>query len=381
MTRRSNGEGTEPKWNETRQCFEGKITLGGKRKTIRGKTRAEYFRNVKAAEAAYTKGLLVNTSKQTTGDYILNWMELYGSHNWKPGTIGDHEQSLRLHVLPQIGHIQLQKINRDAIQGMVNAWIDDGCASSSIRKYLQPVRGALITAWEDGKIAKNPMQGVKLPKLKKEEISFFTRQEAARYTACLPETSNGRLLAFILRSGLRRGEAIGLQWQDIGEKSFKVQRTVRHTSKKGGGMELYINNDGKTDNSIREIPLNDQLRAILAEQRRHQMQQRLKAGEAWRGAAPGSAKQWIFSNDLGACADESNVRRTHDATLKSAGLDGVDVHGLRHTFATLWVERGANIKNLSAILGHADTSITLNRYVHTVRDQMQEEMCVMGAIF
>lgn len=144
---------------------------------------------------------------------------------------------------------------------------------------------------------------------------------------------------------------------------------------------MYINNDGKTDNSIREIPLNDQLRAILAEQRRNQMAQRLRAGEAWRGAAPGSARQWIFSNDLGDCADESNVRRTHDATMKKADLDGVDIHGLRHTFATLWVERGANIKNLSAVLGHADTSITLNRYVHPVREQMHEEMCVMGAIF
>lgn len=381
MPRRSNGEGTEPKWSEPRACFEGKISLGGKRKTIRGKTRAEYFRNVKAAEAAYVKGLPVNSSKQTFGDYLTNWLELYGSHNWKPGTVGDHAQNLRIHVLPQIGHIPLQKINRDALQGMINTWMDDGCAPSSIRKYLQPVRGALLTAWEDGKIPKNPMQGVKLPKLRKEEITFFTRQEAARYTAHLPDSSNGRLLAFVLRSGLRRGEAIGLQWQDIGEKSFRVQRTVRHTAKKGGGTELYINNDGKTDNSIREIPLNDQLRAILAEQKRHQIAQRLQAGEVWRGDAPGSGGMWVFSNSLGGPADESNVRRAHDATMKKADLDGVDIHGLRHTFATLWVERGGNIKNLSAVLGHADTSITLNRYVHPVREQMQEEMHIMGAIF
>lgn len=375
-TRRANHEGTKPTWNEKRKCFEGKITLGGKRKTIRGKTRTDYFRNVKEAEAAYNKGMPVGTDKQTTGDYILNWMELYGSHNWKPGTVRDHAQSLRLRVLPHIGHIQLQKINRDAIQGMVNAWIDDGCASSSIRKHLQPVRGALITAWEDGKIAKNPMQGVKLPKLKKEEITFFTRQEAAAYASALPPTSNGRLLAFILRSGLRRGEAMGLQWQDIGAHSFKVQRTVRHN-----GAELYINSDGKTENSLREIPLNDQLRAILEEQRKYQMQQRLKAGSGWIGGAPCSESMWIFANNVGKCPDESNVRRTHNTALKTAGLSGVDVHGLRHTFATLWVEKGANIKNLSAVLGHADTAITLNRYVHPVREQMQEEMRMMGGLF
>lgn len=275
-------------------------------------------------------------------------------------------------MLPQIGHIQLQKINRDAIQGMVNTWIDEGCAPSSIRKYLQPVRGAMLTAWDDGRIAKNPMQGVKLPKLKKEEITFFTRQESARYASSLPDTSNGRLLAFILRSGLRRGEAIGLQWQDIGEKSFKVQRTVRHTSKKGGGMELYINNDGKTDNSIREIPLNDQLRAILADQRRHQMQQRLKAGEAWRGSAPGSARQWIFSNDLGACADESNVRRTHDAAMKKAGLEDVDIHGLRHSYAVASLRSGDDVKTVQENLGHATAAFTLDQYAFAT-DTMKKE--------
>ena len=220
-----------------------------------------------------------------------------------------------------------------------------------------------------------------MPKLKKEKNVVFTRQEAAKYTACLPATSNGRLLAFILRTGLRRGEAIGLQWGDIGEKTFKVCRTVRHTSQKGGGTELYVNNDGKTENSIREIPINDQIRAILADQRKHQIKQRLKAGEAWQGATPGTSKMWVFSNDLGNCADESNVRRTHDSTMKKAGLDGVDIHGLRHTFATLWVERGGNPKNLSEILGHGDTSITLNLYVHPVQEQMQEEMVFMGSMF
>lgn len=377
MGRRANNEGTEPKWNPTRKEYEGKITLAkGIRKTIRGKTKSQYYQNVKLANDDYSKGKPVTSSKQTTGEYISQWVELYGAPSWKPGTTTDHAQSLRLHVLPHIGPVMLKDLRRDHLQQMVNKWAEAGQAPSSIRKYLQPVRGAVAAALDDGLITKNPFTGLRLPKLKKEEITFFTRQEAAAYASALPPTSNGRLLSFILRSGLRRGEAMGLQWQDIGEHSFKVQRTVRHH-----GAELYINSDGKTENSLREIPLNDQLRGILEEQRKHQMQQRLKAGSGWIGGAPCSDDMWIFANDIGKCPDESNVRRTHNAALKAAGLSGVDIHGLRHTFATLWVEKGANIKNLSAVLGHADTAITLNRYVHPVREQMQEEMRVMGGLF
>lgn len=223
----------------------------------------------------------VSADKQTTGSYIQQWVELYGNLSWGPGTAGDHERSIRLHILPRIGDIPLKKLGVDDIQRMLNAWTADGMKPSSVRKVLQPLRGALEHAVDDGKILKNPVNRVKLPKLGKSEITFFTRQEAALYASALPDSNNGRLLAFILRTGLRKGEAIGLQWQDIGENAFKVQRTVRRTSKIGGGTELYINNNGKTDNAIRTIPLNDQMRALLADQRSHQMQQRLKAGPAW----------------------------------------------------------------------------------------------------
>lgn len=59
----------------------------------------------------------------------------------------------------------------------------------------------------------------------------------------------------------------------------------------------------------------------------------------------------------------------------------MDIHGLRHTFATHWVEHGGNVKNLAAILGHADATITLNRYVHPVQEQMKAEVVAMGGLY
>lgn len=190
---------------------------------------------------------VIDPGKLNTGTYIQQWVNLYGRLSWGPGTAGDHERNIRLHIIPHIGEIPLKKLGRDDIQRMINAWAADGMKPSSIRKALQPLRGTMEHAVDDGKILKNPIKGVKLPKLGKSEITFFTRQEAALYASFLPDSNNGRLLAFILRTGLRKGEAIGLQWQDIGENAFKVQRTVRLTSKIGGGTELYINSNGKTD--------------------------------------------------------------------------------------------------------------------------------------
>ena len=380
MPRRANGDGTKPRWDEQRQRFEKKITVGDKRQTIRAKTIKELNQMERDLQRAHEQGV-IDPGKLNTGTYILQWVELYGNLSWGPGTAGDHERSIRLHIIPHIGEIPLKKLGVDDIQRMINAWTADGMKPSSVRKALQPLRGALEHAADDGKILKNPVNRVKLPKLGKSEMTFFTRHEAALYASALPDSNNGRLLAFILRTGLRKGEAIGLQWQDIGENAFKVQRTVRRTSKIGGGTELYINNNGKTDNAIRTIPLNDQMRALLADQRSHQMQQRLKAGPAWQGGKPGEGDTWVFANEIGLNADSSNLRRTHDATLKKIGLDGVDIHGLRHTFATHWVEHGGNVKNLAAILGHADATITLNRYVHPVLEQMQAEVVAMGGLY
>lgn len=219
---------------------------------------------------------------------------------------------------------------------------------------------------------------MKLPKLVQDEIEYLTENDQRAYIAHLPDTTAGRLLRFILGTGLRIGEAIGLCWADVEETQFTVRRTVATVSNleaaEGEPRTWQSIHPTKTGAGLRTIPLGTDMRDLLKRQHAAQAAERLKAGKAWEDGG------FVFASAIGTALQVRNVRRVHERVLEKSGVEHVTLHGLRHSFATRWVAHDNDINGLSQILGHADVATTLRRYVHSDPTHKADMMQRMGAL-
>lgn len=162
----------------------------------------------------------------------------------------------------------------------------------------------------------------------------------------------------IASTGLRKGEALALAWDrvDLDAGVLRVAATIGRI-----GDRLVIS-EPKTDRARRNIPLSPAVVALLRRHRANQAAERLRAANQWQNSG------LVFTTELGAPVDPRNLLRVIEVAAKSAGVDGVGVHTLRHSAAVAWFEAGVHIKAVADLLGHSSIAITGDVYGHTSDD-------------
>lgn len=191
-------------------------------------------------------------------------------------------------------------------------------------------------------------------------------------------------IRFILGTGIRASELCGLRWCDVSDEGANISQIVymvnnRALSEEEKKMER-VKEAPKTSAGRRFIPFSDgTLPAILEEQKKQQRIERMKAGSCWIGGDPGRGEQYVFATKNGAPADRYNLGRTLRNCFDNAGLKRRGLHALRHTFATLWIQAGQDVRTLSEILGHTSVSFTMQRYVHSDTATKKRGMAVMAS--
>ena len=162
----------------------------------------------------------------------------------------------------------------------------------------------------------------------------------------------------IASTGLRKGEALALRWDrvDLGAGTLKVAATLGRI-----GDRLVIS-EPKTARSRRTVPLSPASVAMLRKHRTEQKAERLRAGNQWTDSG------LVFTTELGGPVDPRNLLRVIEAAAKTAGVEGVGVHTLRHSAAVAWLEAGVHIKAVADLLGHSSIAITGDMYGHTSDD-------------
>lgn len=228
----------------------------------------------------------------------------------------------------------------------------------TVEKHFKILKKMFETAVDDEIIPVSPMQRMKCPKPRKDEEirerDAFSEEEVHHILECAEhEPLRWRaMITFALDSGCRRGEIIGLKWEDIDFATGKltVSRNAQYTA--GRGSYLTTPKNGKS----RSFPLNPQALAVLKEWHREQLKSLIALGLPRTG--------FVFTDENGEMMHPQAPTSYLNRFGKKYGIEHIHPHKLRHTMATISIANGADIKSVSEKLGHADASITLSVYTH-----------------
>ena len=207
-------------------------------------------------------------------------------------------------------------------------------------------------AFDNDYIEKNPMRGIKTPEVPKKEVDAMTSEQARTFVEGLKETSPEfrTKLYLMLTSGLRRGEVLGLQWEDIDFK--KNCLTVKRQITRIEGDSI-IESTPKTENSIRTVPLTPITVELL------------------RNLKFVNKGLWVFKNRY-----PNTLTQEVKSYTKKIGIGDFSPHDLRHTCATLLLHNGADIQSIADLLGHAETSTTFNYYIGSDKTKVRQAISV-----
>ncbi len=235
-------------------------------------------------------------------------------------------------------------------------------SAETVKYYHRVISTILSTAVKWGYMRSNPAQKVKPPKGQKKDIVYLDVEEArSLIDAAKKEPPKYRLLVFILLyTGMRRGEALGLEWKDIDfdRRLLRVCRTSQYVRGKG-----IIADDTKTASSRRSLPLSDELMAELRNYRAWQLEERLKVGDQWNDT------DRLFTRWDGNPMNPDSFTQWFSVFTERHGLPNITPHGLRHTNASIMISsRETPITTISQRLGHSSPDTTMKVYAHPIED-------------
>ena len=382
-TRKGNGEGSI--YQLPNKKWTGKLHIGTKpdgkpiRKTFSGKTQAEVRKKIKEYNKNKEKYSIENVSSVSFEEYVNKWLYTYKKNELKPSSFDRLESTVKKHIIPSLGHLQLGNVGIEDIQSLINDMFDKEHSYSNIKKVYDAC-GAIFKHACIRDLKYNPMQGVKMPSIKhfsRSEIRFFTEEEIVRfetealriYKTGKPVYKNGYAFVLMLNTGMRVGEVLGVdKYKDINlENNIMSIRnnvvTVKERDKIDPsiilGYEAKLQDSTKTNDRI--IPLNKKA---------------IKSIKYLMENCDNNSSL-LVSNPQGKALSPSSFGKTFSKIVFAAGIERCGTHTLRHTFASVLFNKGMDAKVVSELLGHANVSITYNTYIHLIKEQRAKAIQVL----
>jgi integrase len=233
------------------------------------------------------------------------------------------------------------------------------------------LRAALQDAVDEEMLSRNVARLVQLRVTDDRKVRSFTRAEAMRFLTTAESTRLYALWAVALSMGLRRGEALGLQWSDVDLDAERI--TIRRSLHRVDG-QLKLE-EVKTEGSVAVLPVPKPLVPILTNHRRRQIAERLVAGSAWRDT------DLVFTTPQGGALEPRNVNRMFHGLCDKADVPQLRVHDLRHSCATLLFTMGVQPATVQKILRHSSITVTTGTYVEVIEAVQRDALDSMGSLF
>lgn len=374
--RRGTGEGSVFR-RATTGTWHGSIDLGrdtmGKRqrKTVTGKTKREVLQKLGEVRTRHAAGLPLSDDRQTTGSYLTYWSTTVLPGTVKEATEASYRWVIERYIVPNVGTVPLAKLAPSHVQAMMRT-LDVKGLSPRTRQYARAVlRRALGHAVREGRVPRNVAELVDSPKGAGTKLDDALTADEAR--SVLKAAKGDRLEAFAvlaLSLGLRRGELVGLRWEDVDFKAGEL--TVSRTVGRVSGRGLVVSTP-KTSAGIRTIPLIGRCGPALREHRRRQSEERLAIGAEWVDTGH------VFTTPVGTVIDPGNVYHWWRRLTERTGIGARRLHATRHTCATLLLDQGVPLEVVSAVLGHAGLAITADIYARPTMDAKRRGLIVIAS--
>lgn len=335
------------------------LTGEQKRAYFYGKTQAEAKAKAQNARERLAQGGPIRDGSGTLEQWLEEWQRTFlAVSDRATSTKVMHEGYCRAWIIPVLGHVRLDRVNVADVNRLMLDMAKAGKADSTRRNCYTTLRKSLDDAVVNGLLATNPAHKVKQPRTKRREARFLTTDEVARLLVCAEGVRYASVVRFILGTGLRRGEALALRWDDV-DLDRGLARIKGSLVRQHGRL---IVSDTKTKSSRRTVALSPAMVGLLTRQKATQAVERLQAGNLWEGSG------FVFATALGVAVEPQNMLRTVREAANKAGMTGVTVHTLRHTYATTALLHGVPLKVVSVNLGHASIQITADIYGHVTDD-------------
>ena len=383
MKKRGNNEGSIYKDKQGR--WRGIVTLyssDGKqrKKYFYGKTKREVTERVNQVLNELRLNTYIEPANMTLTEWLNIWLDAYCRNKVRNSTLVNYEIFIDKHIAPTIGNIRLCNLNPVILQRFFNDKQKNGklrgsggLSPKTIKNIHDMLHRALAQAVKLDMLLKNPADSVTLPRIIKKERKYLTVEEQRLLQRNLKNDAVGTAILLDLYTGMRQGELLGLMWKnvhlDCDTPYLRVTQTLNRLKEYGENKNrktLLEIGHPKTTHSIRNIPLlpeiADKLRIYRENQMRHMHE---------KGIIPNG---YVFTNSAGNWIDPRDFQRDFKLTLKRCGIREINVHGIRHSFATRALESGMSVKTLSKILGHANVGFTLDTYAHVTDDLMNDEI-------
>ena len=376
MAKRGNGEGSIYRRKDGRWTAE--ISLeGGKSKFIYGKTRKEVQEKLKTALYEQQQGMLVTGPQQKVGQFLSHWVENVHKQSVRSRTYERYEEIVRLHLVPESGHHQIQKLAPQHLQALYKKKLDDGLSATTVISFHNLLHKALETAVRWNLIARNPCDLVSPPRRKRYEIQPLSMPQIRQFLAVIHGHRQEALFILALATGMRRGELLALKWQDLDLErgSLQVRRILTRIPTKlpGKGFE---ETEPKTDRGRRSIVLPSFVVDALKQHRLRQLEAKLKAGPGWQD------HDYVFCTSVGThLHPDRDVLVVLKWFLDKAGLPPIRFHDLRHSSATMLLGMKVHPKVVQEILGHSQIAITMDIYSHVLPTMQEEAMNKVNEAF
>ena len=300
----------------------------------------------------------------TVGEFLERWLKDYAESNLRESTYRSYRANIENHILPMIGGVQLKRLRPAHIQDLLREKLENGnmkegggLSRRSVQYLHSILRRALNHAVKWQLLPHNPCSAVEAPTPKTQEMQYWTQEQAQQF---LNQVRNYRLYALYrlaITTGMRRGEMLGLTWEniDFDQQQVRVRYTLQSLLK--GEWKL---SPPKTEASIRTIAIGEDDVQILRTHRRQQAEERLLLGPEYEDNG------LVFPTSIGTPMRPRNLYRHFKREAEKAGLPEIRFHDLRHTHATMLLLLGEHPKVVQERLGHTKIETTLNTYSHVL---------------
>lgn len=332
------------------------------RETVRGSKR-DAIRRRNELRDQVAKGTATQDARET----VAAFMERYIAHREqigkvRPKTAVVYRGYVRREVVPAIGSLRVSEVRVFHVQKIMDAALERGLSPTSVVQLHRIMRSAFKWAVRSQLIQFNPLDAVEAPVIEAPELVTPTAAQVATLLSAAPVRYRVALSVAAM-TGVRRGELAGLRWPDMALDGPRPSLRVEGSLQRVAGTLRIV--EPKTKRSKRKIPLPPSVVTMLRRHRIEQNERRLLAGAAW------GSGDFVFESGAGQPVDPDAITHAFQRARQAAGIDGVRLHDLRHSFATLQMASGTHARVVSDALGHARVSFTLDTYSHPDEEMAQ----------